>query len=99
MENELFHYHFAAVNTELSLQFNLKTIYLCCKSENMIAENFVMDFKGRKIAVQVPIKRYEQLLADSEELEEIKEYRKAKQHSGKAIPFEQAFKEIEHSKK
>ncbi len=61
----------------------------------MIHENYIIDKNGRKIAVQVPIKRYEKLVADSEELDEIKEYRKAKVHKGHAIPFEQAFQEIE----
>ena len=60
----------------------------------MIQENFVTDNNGRKIAVQVPIKTYKKLMADSEELNEIKEYRKAKAHKGNAIPFEQAFREI-----
>lgn len=58
-------------------------------------ENFVVDKKGHKIAVQVSLRVYEKLLADSEELEEIKEYRKAKSHKGNAISFEQAFSEIE----
>ena len=61
----------------------------------MIQASFVIDNKGQKIAVQVPIKTYEKLISDSEELEEIKEYRKAKMHKGNAIPFEQAFSEIE----
>ena len=65
----------------------------------MIQENFVIDNNGRKIAVQVPIKTYEKLVADSEELDEIKEYRKAKAHKGNAIPFEQAFREIEEAEK
>jgi hypothetical protein len=65
----------------------------------MIQENFVIDKKGHKIAVQIPIRAYEKLVADSEELEEIKEYRKAKVHKGNAIPFEQAFKEIEEAVK
>jgi len=65
----------------------------------MIQENFVIDNNGRKIAVQVPIKTYEKLVADSEELDEIKEYRKAKAHKGNAIPFEQAFREIEEAVK
>jgi hypothetical protein len=65
----------------------------------MAAENFVTDKKGRKIAVQLSIKTYEKLLADSEELEDIKEYRKAKKHKGDTIPFEQAFNEIEDSMK
>jgi hypothetical protein len=63
----------------------------------MMQENFIIDKNGRKIAVQVPIKTYEKLVADSEELDEIKEYRKAKAHKGNAIPFEQAFREIEES--
>jgi hypothetical protein len=63
----------------------------------MIQENFVIDKNGRKIAVQVPIKTYEKLVADSEELEEIKEYRKAKTRKGNTIPFEQAFREIEEA--
>lgn len=65
----------------------------------MKEENFVTDSKGRKIAVQIPIKIYEKLIADSEELEEIKEYRKAIAHKGDAIPFDQAFKEIEEAQR
>jgi hypothetical protein len=45
------------------------------------------------------MKTYEKLLADSEELEDIKEYRKAKKHKGDTISFEQAFNEIEDSMK
>ena len=65
----------------------------------MNQENYIIDKNGRKIAVQVPIKTYEKLVADSEELDEIKEYRKAKAHKGNAIPFEQAFMEIEEAAK
>jgi hypothetical protein len=61
----------------------------------MEQENFVIDGKGRRIAVQIPIKVYQKLVADSEELDDIKEYRKAKANKGDAIPFEQAFNEIE----
>lgn len=62
-------------------------------------EKFVVDNKGRKVAIQVPGKVYEKLIADSEELNEIKEYRKAKTRKGEAIPFEQAFREIKDAKK
>lgn len=65
----------------------------------MNQENFVTDKNGRKIAVQIPIKAYEKLLADSEELEDIKEYRKAKARKPEPIPFEQAFREIEDAGK
>jgi hypothetical protein len=61
----------------------------------MDQENFVIDKKGHKIAVQLSIKVYEKLVADSEELEDIKEYRKVKAQKGEPIPFEQAFNEIE----
>jgi hypothetical protein len=63
----------------------------------MIQENYVTDKKGRKIAVQVPLKTYEKLVSDSEELEEIKEYRKAKARKSDPVPFEQAFREIEEA--
>jgi hypothetical protein len=62
-------------------------------------EKFVVDKKGRKIAIQVPINVYKKLVADSEELDEIKEYRKAKARKGNAIPFDQAFREIEDATK
>ena len=65
----------------------------------MYKENFVIDKKGRKIAVQLPINVYKKLVADSEELEEIREYREARLNKGEAIPFEQAFNEIETSLK
>lgn len=65
----------------------------------MAQENYVIDNNGRKIAVQVPIKTYEKLVADSEELDEIKEYRKAKARKSNPIPFEQAFSEIEEAVK
>jgi hypothetical protein len=65
----------------------------------MIQEFFLIDGKGRKIAVQVPIKVYKKLVADSEELDEIKEYHKAKAHKSNPVPFEQAFREIEEGLK
>ena len=67
--------------------------------QTMEKENFVVYQKGNKIAVQIPIKKYEKLLADSEELDEIKEYRKAKSHKGDPIPFDEAFREIEENTK
>ena len=63
----------------------------------MYKENYVIDKKGRKIAVQLPMKVYKKLIADSEELEEIHEYREARLHKGDLVPFDQAFKEIETS--
>ena len=62
-------------------------------------EIFVTDNQGRKIAVQIPIKAYEKLKSDSEELEDIKEYRRAKTYKSDPIPFDQAFNEIEDTNK
>jgi hypothetical protein len=81
---------------KLSL-YNLKGITTTLKNCEMINEIFITDKNGRKIAVQVPIETYRKLVADSEELEEIKEYRKAKANKSESIPFEQAFREIEEA--
>ena len=43
-----------------------------------VGHDFVIDKKGRKLAVQLPVKFYEKLIADSEEIEDIKAYRKLK---------------------
>ena len=61
----------------------------------MIHESFVTDKKGRKVAVQIPIKIYEKLEMDSEELYEIKAYDRAKARKSEPIPFEQSVKEID----
>ena len=61
----------------------------------MKEESFLIDSKGHKIAVQVPIRKYRKLVSDSEELEDIKAYRKAKTQKSDPVTFEQAFKEIE----
>jgi hypothetical protein len=63
----------------------------------MTQGNFIIDKNGRKIAVQIPIKTYRKLVADSQKLDEIKEYRKAKSNKSDALPFEQAFIEIEEA--
>ncbi|MEO0156974.1 MAG: hypothetical protein ABIL07_07660 [candidate division WOR-3 bacterium] len=65
----------------------------------MAQETYIIDKQGRKIAVQISLKRYRKLLADSEELEDIKLYRKIKSSKRKAIPFDEAFRQIENPKK
>ncbi len=61
--------------------------------------NFVIDEKGNKKAVILPIKVYQEILEKLEELEEIKAYDEAKASGDEAIPFEVAIKEIEDSRK
>ena len=61
-------------------------------------KSLLTDKKGRKIAIQIPIKTYEKLVADSEELEDIKEYHKAKTFKSDPILFDLALSEIEAKK-
>lgn len=60
---------------------------------------FVTDNNGNKLAVILPIKDYNKMLDDLEELEDIKLYDKAKQGNQEFIDAEQAFEEIEESRK
>lgn len=43
----------------------------------------------------MPIKEYEKLLADAEELADIAAYKKAKKNPGKSVPFDEAFAQVE----
>ena len=53
--------------------------------------SYVVDSKGKKVAVQVPIKVYWKLLEAWEELNDIAAYDKIKKKQGKLIPFETLF--------
>ncbi len=59
----------------------------------------ISDNTGKKIAVILPIDEYERICEKLEELESIKAYDSAKSSNDKIIPFEQAVKEIENSRK
>ena len=56
---------------------------------------FVTDDHGKKIAVILPIKTYNKMLSDLEELEDIKSYDAAKAGDQEFLDAEEAFKEIE----
>lgn len=56
---------------------------------------FVTDDNGNKLAVILPIKAYEKMVDDLEELEDIKRYDAAKKGEQEFIDAEQAFEEIE----
>lgn len=60
---------------------------------------FITDTKGNKIAVILPIKDYNKMIDDLEELEDIKLYDKAKKGDQEFIDADQAFIEIEKSRK
>ncbi len=62
-------------------------------------ENFVVDAKGKKVSVLLPIKDYQKLLEELEELEDIKAYDNATNRKQEFIPLDQALKEIEATRK
>ena len=61
----------------------------------MLNVQYVTDSHGKPLYVQVPIKEFERLIADAEELADIAAYKKAKKKAGKVVPFDEAFREIE----
>ena len=62
-------------------------------------ENFVVDAKGKKVSVLLPIKDYQKLLQELEELDDIKAYDKATNRKQEFIPLDKAIKEIEATRK
>jgi len=64
-----------------------------------LRKNFVVEPKGNKIGVFLPIKDYNKLLEELEELDDIKVYDKAMSCKQEFIPLDQALKQIETSRK
>ena len=56
---------------------------------------FVTDDHGKKLAVILPIREYNKMVNDLEELEDIRVYDEAVSGCEESIPAEQAFAEIE----
>ncbi len=56
---------------------------------------YVTDSEGKPLYVQVPIKEYEKLVANAEELADVAAYKKATKKPGKSVPFEEAFAQID----
>jgi hypothetical protein len=50
---------------------------------------YITDNKGRKISVVLPVKDYERMIEDLEELEDIRLYDEVKAKKEKSIPFGQ----------
>jgi len=55
--------------------------------------------KGQKISLELSVKEYEKLLDDLEELDAIRAYDAAKGSGETAIPFDQAVRQIDRSRK
>ena len=60
---------------------------------------FITDSKGHKVAVILPVKEYQKILADLEDLEDIRLYDQAKSSKEISIPIEEAFKKIDAKRK
>lgn len=58
-------------------------------------EEYLVDEKGKKKSVVIPVSEWEQVLEALEELEDIRAYDEAKSQPSEPIPFEQAVQEIE----
>lgn len=61
-------------------------------------EKYLVDEHGKQIAVLIDIADYQKILADLEELEEIRAYDKAVESSDQAIPLDKAIAEIEQNR-
>jgi hypothetical protein len=59
---------------------------------------FVTDDQGKKLAVILPIKEYQKMVDELEELEDIKLYDAAKKGKLEFIDAEDAFREIEKNR-
>lgn len=57
-------------------------------------QQYLVDDKGRRTAVVVPLNEWEQIVEALEELEDIQAYDEAKHAVSDPIPFEQAVREI-----
>jgi hypothetical protein len=60
---------------------------------------YVTDRDGKRIAVQISIKEFEQILEELEDMEDVRAANAAKASGGKAIPIEQAMSEIRRRRK
>jgi hypothetical protein len=64
-----------------------------------LRENFVVDAKGNRVGVFLPIKDYNKLIEELEERADIRAYDKAVGRKQEFIPLDQALKQIETSRK
>lgn len=55
---------------------------------------YVVDEQQNRKAVLLPVSEWEQIVSELEELDDIRIYDAAKQHSCDRVPFEQAVREL-----
>lgn len=64
-----------------------------------VKPQYITDNTGKKISVVLPMKDFEALMEELEELEDIKLYDEAKKSNEPALPIDEAFKIIEANRK
>ncbi|MCX6375605.1 MAG: hypothetical protein NTU88_06155 [Armatimonadetes bacterium] len=62
-----------------------------------VKPRYLVDENGQRVSVILDIEEYEKLLADLEELQDIRAYDEAMASGEEAIPLEQAIEEIERA--
>ena len=65
----------------------------------MITPQYITDNKGKKVSVVLPIKEYQKIMEELEELEDIRLYDQAKASKEPSMPIDKAFKLIEAKRK
>ena len=60
---------------------------------------YITDDKGKKISVVLPVKEFDNLMEELEELEDIRLYDAAKSSKEASVPIDKAFKSIEAKRK
>lgn len=64
-----------------------------------MANQFVTTDAGKKVAVILPIKEYEKMLEELDELEDIRLFDSAKKQSSERVPIKEAFKKLDAKRK
>ncbi|NQW31008.1 MAG: hypothetical protein HQ472_10915 [Ignavibacteria bacterium] len=60
---------------------------------------YITDNTGKKISVVLPLKDFQAIMEELEELEDIRLYDEAKKSNEPSVPLEEAFKMIEEKRK
>jgi hypothetical protein len=73
---------------------------MAAKGKTIMAAHarFIVDENGKRVGVVLDIEHYQKLLDDLEELADIRAYDEAKASGEKAIPLDQALREIERKR-
>ncbi|MEO8085721.1 MAG: type II toxin-antitoxin system prevent-host-death family antitoxin [Bacteroidota bacterium] len=64
-----------------------------------MANQFVTTDDGKKVAVILPIKEYEKLMEEMEDLEDIRLFDHAKSQGSERVPIDTAFRKLDAKRK